>query len=758
MDVLRLRTAARSIQCLGTAQIIFNLETNLLQTASNAIKSILLLQICLSDIFSTKLRPFRCDSNPPENAASLHDPVKNDCDPDRSVTSTLRQKISEASDSLAHFPDNNFKKRKRKQRTSFSSLTSDIALLHGETSNHTDDEILTYKDSTSTGDHCKEPRQYDDVRVPGAQSLSDTTLNRLNTFKYNQSGEATRETEQKADSQPSPDTKTSGEARLKDTNETKATLRYPKEDHEEPDHFEKAPSFAVSETSVLQLDEEGHVRDSSDEFPIDDTIMFEAACACDDADSFASSSQSAYDCSDEPKNLSNGALFDWAIDDVSLRNDTHEVCENKLEDNGEVSNGDDEYPIEQDVLEEAAFCAEKLSQISPEFSRSITPSRENAPTDQEDCDIFSEFDDDPVLHEEKHFNGIETEHGVGDYDDREGSKSSCNLASVTVASKRDPWSLLQYIPPPSNQQASPQTVSTIPLSPLALGPTPTICSSGSTSPDQRLSLKSPQKDPQTCLPTGERTILDSNKNIADEPSSSQLMPAPPFTFPAPHRHTNKVPFTSKPISHSSTSRPINKTTPLSPFIRPSFPPPLPTHFQEPTPPILPPTFTPTPRLLTTFRLAEILRSISTSSSSSSSSSPSPNLLFESYILITFSHRHGPTQHFTLADIFFPHHGPYIHAIYNGWQGSKLFEDDTAPFLNAAGASSGVMARAIVTPLVKAKCTTPNQRGINQVGKKGEGEREGQGGSKKPQLRILSIWPAGWEDVAYVRGIVDPESS
>ena len=233
-------------------------------------------------------------------------------------------------------------------------------------------------------------------------------------------------------------------------------------------------------------------------------------------------------------------------------------------------------------------------------------------------------------------------------------------------------------------------------------------------------------------------IFDDLSNERDGDVSMDLWPAledySVGTFKEPK------PFRSNGVTHTRSSTSLKDSTPvidftlcspdepppkskhLQPFVRPAFPKPIKTS------PLLP-NVSPTRRILTCFRIADILRAAT-----------SPNIiLLEIYAAVTSSHRAVSKQHFTFSDLFFPARPPQISGTYVGWQGIDLFEDDTRPFLKAR-ADKPVKCRATCVLLRKeglgTKSSAPTAAGITNI-----------------RLKVLSIWRADWEDVRYAKGLI-----
>ena len=163
-----------------------------------------------------------------------------------------------------------------------------------------------------------------------------------------------------------------------------------------------------------------------------------------------------------------------------------------------------------------------------------------------------------------------------------------------------------------------------------------------------------------------------------------------------------------------------------PFIRSGFPNPL-------SKPSLLPSLSPNGKILTCFRMADILRAASLSGVS----------FLEIYATVTSSHRRHEEQYFTFSDLFFPSQALQIIGCYVGWRGVDLFEADTLPFLKASLAT-GILCRAICVPL----------KGTRRQGTELRGSiSNGLSTCAGLKLRVLNIWKASWDDVEYAKGLV-----
>ena len=206
----------------------------------------------------------------------------------------------------------------------------------------------------------------------------------------------------------------------------------------------------------------------------------------------------------------------------------------------------------------------------------------------------------------------------------------------------------------------------------------------------------------------------------------------PKVPPQPH----SSPGQSKTLPNPTQTPPI----PMSPFLRLNFPQPAPSQFTIPS-------LIPHRRIPTVFRIAEVHRLLATLSSNA------PPQRIELYAAVACSRRalHANTQEFTFADLFFPHRPPYLCGTYTAWKLCELFNEDSAPFLGTAGESR--LCRAIVQ-------VTKNSLNGNVCPDRPSPlpmPGGGKGGWKEADaldVEVLNIWEATWEDVEYVKGIVE----
>jgi hypothetical protein len=124
-------------------------------------------------------------------------------------------------------------------------------------------------------------------------------------------------------------------------------------------------------------------------------------------------------------------------------------------------------------------------------------------------------------------------------------------------------------------------------------------------------------------------------------------------------------------------------------------------------------------LRTCFRIGEALKY------GSSAVRNDRDTVIELYARVIASNRDGAKQVFTFADIFHDH-PPYVEGFYELWKGVDLWDLDSCAFLGDR--VNGGLCRCM--------CRM----------------RQTDGDWK---LQILSIWSATYEDVAHVKGIVDP---
>ncbi|KAI9818901.1 MAG: hypothetical protein M1827_007722 [Pycnora praestabilis] len=106
-----------------------------------------------------------------------------------------------------------------------------------------------------------------------------------------------------------------------------------------------------------------------------------------------------------------------------------------------------------------------------------------------------------------------------------------------------------------------------------------------------------------------------------------------------------------------------------------------------------------------------------------------DVIIELYARVTFSERevHGSKQFFQFSDLFHDR-PPFLNGVYQGWKGVDLWDKDSRIFLGEAG-----------------KCKMC--RCLGRI-------KRDQQGTNGWKMEIMSIFEADWDDVAYVKGIVD----
>ena len=152
-----------------------------------------------------------------------------------------------------------------------------------------------------------------------------------------------------------------------------------------------------------------------------------------------------------------------------------------------------------------------------------------------------------------------------------------------------------------------------------------------------------------------------------------------------------------------------------PFVRPKFPAPI-----RDRSPIL--GLSPRNPHRTCFRIGEALNAAAAASRTNN------DVLIELYVRVTSSRREEGRwkQHFEFADLFSGDKPPFLSGTYDLWKGVPLWETDSRVFLGEEG--KGRLARVV-----------------------GRITRDQE--SRAWRMRILNVWAAGLEDVAWVKGIV-----
>ena len=156
------------------------------------------------------------------------------------------------------------------------------------------------------------------------------------------------------------------------------------------------------------------------------------------------------------------------------------------------------------------------------------------------------------------------------------------------------------------------------------------------------------------------------------------------------------------------------------------------------------------RVLTCFRIAEVLRLHSTLPNSASPA----GLTTELYARVVASPRHGNEQQIRFADLFFPDRPPYLTATAThdlGDAKSLLGDSDrsntTSPTRTASCAKSKVDrgAQQESFKLYRAIIRLKHTDGTTSSAPRHTAD-----------AHVLSIWETDWEDVERVRGIVEPQ--
>ncbi|KAJ9231274.1 hypothetical protein DTO166G5_6896 [Paecilomyces variotii] len=146
------------------------------------------------------------------------------------------------------------------------------------------------------------------------------------------------------------------------------------------------------------------------------------------------------------------------------------------------------------------------------------------------------------------------------------------------------------------------------------------------------------------------------------------------------------------------------------------------------------------------------------------------MLIELYAFVTESYRIRNKQFFKFADLFFPFQPPYLSGVWECWEGNPLYDEDGRRFLGPCGRQ---WRRGInVPPIQLVHADSANDFNDDAAGQGSAGRLcrvigslksrdhalqvkpdELLPGSVLPFMEIYSIWNATWEDVDYVKGIV-----
>lgn len=145
------------------------------------------------------------------------------------------------------------------------------------------------------------------------------------------------------------------------------------------------------------------------------------------------------------------------------------------------------------------------------------------------------------------------------------------------------------------------------------------------------------------------------------------------------------------------------------------------------------------------------------------------VLIELYAFVTESYRIENKQFFKFADLFFPFKPPYLSGVWECWEDSSLYDDDGRRFLESGGRPWRRSFDAPSNELVDADFTKDfsDMTGEGAAGRlcrlMGTFKTQNYTSQARPDesisesglpfLEIYSIWRATWEDVNYVKGIV-----
>lgn len=152
------------------------------------------------------------------------------------------------------------------------------------------------------------------------------------------------------------------------------------------------------------------------------------------------------------------------------------------------------------------------------------------------------------------------------------------------------------------------------------------------------------------------------------------------------------------------------------------------------------------RVLTCFRIAEVLRLHSTLSDSASPA----GMTIELYARVVASPRNQNDPKIRFADLFFPDRPPYLTATHELGDVSSLLGDDLSNTTSRTQTASGAKSKVDGTQQESFRL----YRAIIQLK-----HRDGTTSSAPRHVAdasVLSIWETDWEDVEHVRGIVEPQ--
>ena len=239
----------------------------------------------------------------------------------------------------------------------------------------------------------------------------------------------------------------------------------------------------------------------------------------------------------------------------------------------------------------------------------------------------------------------------------------------------------------------------------------------------------------------------------------QSAPSPPRHQPQPFstpQRPQNIPYVSPTVTSSKSA--TTSVQSMSPFVRKTPAPLARSHHDIPN-------LSPSRRLPTVFRIAEIHHLLAALPSASPPSAQAYDLTIELFARIRSSSRdrYSTKQHFILGDLFFPQRPPYLQGSFTGWHDSDLFDADTVGLITKPGAEQGRPAaekicRAIVR-IGKRRHRDGNHvrhpgSGPSRWSPTDSGPENVSGRAVEPLEGVVwSIWQASWEDVAYTRGVV-----
>ena len=239
-------------------------------------------------------------------------------------------------------------------------------------------------------------------------------------------------------------------------------------------------------------------------------------------------------------------------------------------------------------------------------------------------------------------------------------------------------------------------------------------------------LLTPQTSPiKGAFPTSSPEAVQVHMTLT--PQVSPLRPA--LQQSASRQPIRSLPKTFLPSLSPGVDKPPSKSAvsgnPPKPFLRKPFPTSV-----RPRPLIT--GLSTTKHVHTAFRIAEAIKAVS--------HCPGHSTLIELYAIVTSSHRQGHKQHFTFADVFYPSRPPFLQGTWEKWKGAELWEFESGRFLDC-GTGDGL-----------GRAEEDAKKGLGKMARLiGHMVRE-RGGQW--EIKVESIWEAGWEDLEWVRGIVD----